>query len=304
MYPPGSPFSSECVKNFLEKRNGAKPPRGHRLAKESTGSPKQAAWPIGMLLPFLDTNGAQMRCGADTLLRLAGDKEKNMARSRRAYMLSAALMAGLLLAFSGPALGTAPRALWHMEDPKQLVDSSGNNNNGTTKNITGVPGLVGNGYHFNGSSSVATVPSSNSLNPGSAIITFTLHVKFTKPPSATVGDYDLIRKGLASTPGGDYKMEILPRNNRTRAKGFCFFKDSSKKVGQIVDGPNLADGRWHTISCMKTPTSVQLTADGMTYTNPVHLGSISNSAPLTIGAKTGGGDWYSGDMDEVSVDIF
>lgn len=180
-------------------------------------------------------------------------------------------------------------------------DSSGNNN-GTT-NITGVPGFVGNGYHFRGNS-VATVLSSNSLNPGNENITLTLYVKTTQPPSTAVGDYDLIRKGLASTPGGDYKMELLPRNNHTKAKAFCFFKDTSKTVGKIVNGPNLADGTWHTVSCTKTPTSVQLAVDGTTYTNPVHLGSISNSAPLTIGAKTGRGDWYSGDMDEVSVDIF
>jgi hypothetical protein len=213
------------------------------------------------------------------------------------------LACGVLLAFCGAALGATPRALWHMEDPTQLIDSSGNGNNGTTKNITGVGGFVGNGYHFRGNS-VATVPSSNSLNPGSANVTFTVHVKFTQPPSTTVGDYDLIRKGLASTAGGDYKMEILPRNNRTKAKAFCFFKDSAKTIGKIVNGPNLADGTWHAVSCTKTSTNVQLTVDGTSYTNAGHLGSISNSASLTIGAKTGGGDWYSGDMDEVSVDIF
>ena len=227
-----------------------------------------------------------------------------MEKCRRTYLLAVALMAGLLLAFCGNALGTTHNAFWQMEDPTQLLDSSGNNNNGTTTNITGaVPGLVGNGYHFNGDS-VATVPSSDSLNPGSANITLTVPVKFTQPLSTAVGDYDLLRKGLASTPGGDYKMEILPRKNNTKAKAFCYFKDSSNTVGKIVNGPNLADGNWHTLSCTKTPTSVQLTVDGTTYTNPVQLGSISNSAPLTIGAKSGGGDWYSGDMDEVSVDIF
>ena len=151
---------------------------------------------------------------------------------------------------------------------------------------------------------MATVPSSESLNPGRANISFTLDAKFTQPPTTAVGDYDLIRKGLASTAGGDYKMEILPRNNRTKAKAFCFFKDSAGTVGKIINGPNLADGRWHTLRCTKTPTSVQLTVDGTTYTQAALLGSISNSAPLTIGAKTGGGDWYSGEMDEVSVDIF
>ncbi len=207
----------------------------------------------------------------------------------------------VLLTFGGIAYAATLRALWSMEDPTTLVDSSGNGNNGTTTDITSTDGFAGNGYHFNGSSSMATVPSSDSLNPGTSDIQMTVHVRFTKPPSAAVGDYDVIRKGLSNSAGGDYKMEMLARNNRTKAKGFCLFKDSSGKVGKIINGPNLADGRWHTVSCTKSATSVQLTVDGTTYTNQVAIGSISNTQPLSIGAKSGGGDWYSGDMDEVSV---
>jgi hypothetical protein len=229
-----------------------------------------------------------------------------MAKGIRTYLLAATLMVGGLLAFCGAALGSTPNALWHMEDPTQLEDSSGNGNDGTTTNITGVPGFDGisNGYHFDGSSSIATVPSSDSLNPGGADFALTVQVKFTQPPSTGVGDYDLIRKGLAATRGGDYKMEILPKKNNTQAKAFCFFKDSSKTVGKIVKGPNLADGVWHEVVCTKTSTSVQLTVDGRTYTNQVRLGSISNTEPVTIGAQTRSADWYDGDMDEVSVDTF
>jgi hypothetical protein len=79
-----------------------------------------------------------------------------------------------------------------------------------------------------------------------------------------VGDYDLVRKGLSSSAGGEYKAEILPRKNNTRAKALCLFKDSANTVGQIVNGPNLADGAWHTVGCTKTSTSVQLKVDGTT----------------------------------------
>jgi hypothetical protein len=227
-----------------------------------------------------------------------------MAKGIRRYLLAAMLMVGGLLAFCGAAFGSTHNALWQMEDPTQLLDDSGNNNDGTTTNITGVPGWVGNGYHFDGSGSIATVPSSDSLNPGDADFALTVHVKFTEPPSTTVGDYDLIRKGLAPTPGGDYKMEILPRKSNTQAKAFCFFKDSSKTVGKIVKGPNLADGDWHEVVCTKTSSSVELTVDGRTYTNSVRLGSISNEEPVTIGAQSRSADWYEGDMDEVSVETF
>jgi hypothetical protein len=227
------------------------------------------------------------------------------ARSRRVYLLAGALMVGILLAFSGgSALGaTQTVALWNMEDPSQLIDDSGNNNNGTTTNITSVPGFDGNGYHFDGASSIATVPSSDTLNPGSADITFTAHVNFTQVPNATVGDYDIVRKGLSTSAGGDYKMEIVPRRTYTVAKAFCLFQDSTAKVGKIAGGRNLANGTWHTISCTKTPTSVVLTVDGRTYTKAVQLGSISNADLLTIGAQSRNADWYAGDTDKVSVDI-
>jgi hypothetical protein len=191
------------------------------------------------------------------------------------------------------------RAFWHMEDRARLVDSSRYRNNGSTHHIKGpADGVRGKAYHFNGSNSIVKVPSSNSLNPGSANIRLTLHVKFTKPPSTTVGDYDLIRKGLSTSGGGDYKAEVL-RSGRA----FCFFKGSSAK-GSVLDGPNLADGKWHTISCTKTLESVQLTVDGKTYTRRAHVGSIANGDPLTIGAQARGADWYAGNMDEVSVRIF
>jgi hypothetical protein len=215
-----------------------------------------------------------------------------MAKGIRSFLLATTLVVGGLLAFCGAALGSTHNALWQMEDPTQLLDDSGNND-GTTTNITGVEGVDGNGYQFDGAGSIATVPSSDSLNPGDADFALTVHVRFTEPPSTTVGDYDLIRKGLAATRGGDYKMEILPRKSNTQAKAFCFFK-----------GPNLADGDWHEVVCTKTSTEVQLTVDGRTYTNSVRLGSISNDEPVTIGAQTRSADWYEGDMDEVSVDTF
>jgi hypothetical protein len=246
---------------------------------------------------------------------------ENMAegiRRTRLFVAAAlvALLGGLMAISGGAAFGsTTHNALWQMEDPDQLLDSSGNANDGTAINVTGVPGFVGNGYHFDGSSSIATVPSSDSLNPGDKDFALTVHVRFTDPPSKAVGDYDLIRKGLASTRGGDYKMEILPSGKptgkhgkrsqrRSQARAFCFFKDSSKTQGKILDGPNLADGSWHTVVCTKTSKKIQLTVDGATYTNRVKLGSISNNEPVTIGAQTRSADWYDGDMDEVSVDTF
>ena len=129
-----------------------------------------------------------------------------MKRSSRT-LLTLALCAFLSVAGALPAFA-ATVGLWHMDESSgQMVDSSGSGNVGTLRNITRVsPGYNGGGraYSFNGSNSRVIIQNSSSLNPGSKTITITAHVKFTSRPSASVGDYDLVRKG-----SGIYKMEIL-----------------------------------------------------------------------------------------------
>jgi hypothetical protein len=82
------------------------------------------------------------------------------------------------------------------------------------------------------------VRNSSSLNPGSRTITITAHVKFSSRPSASVGDYDRVRKG-----SGIYKMEIWDTG-----QGFCRFQGSSGSLS-VGARPDLSDGRWHTIVC-------------------------------------------------------
>jgi hypothetical protein len=42
--------------------------------------------------------------------------------------------------------------------------------------------------------------------------------------------------------------------------------------------------------------------DGKTFTQPANVGLISNTAPVVIGSRPNG-DWYSGDLDEVTIQI-
>ena len=201
-----------------------------------------------------------------------------------------------------PAQAATNAALWHMESLPTMTDSSGNGNNGTASaGVTTVAGTNGNGYHFSGTGHV-TVPSSDSLNPGSADFSVTAHVNFPQGPSSTTGDFDLIRKGLTTAPGGEWKMEIFP-NSSLSSPAYCLFKDANKVTASIRGTKNLAGTGWHTITCTKTSTQIKLTVDGATQTKTVSLGSIGNTADLVVGQKLGGGDQYAGDMDEVSIDI-
>jgi hypothetical protein len=206
-------------------------------------------------------------------------------------------------AVPGIAQAATTVALWHMESPSAMTDSSGRNNNGTTTAITSVTGSAGKGYHFNGSTSVAKVPDSSSLDPGKANLRITMRVRFTVVPSARVGDYDLIRKGLSGTAGGDWKMEINPPSSgSTMATAYCFFQDGTGKGASIRNGRSLADGAWHTIACVKTSTSIQIIVDGASRSAAVSLGAINNTQPVYLGQKPGA-DKYVGDMDEVSIQV-
>jgi hypothetical protein len=51
---------------------------------------------------------------------------------------------------------------------------------------------------------------------------------------------------------------------------------------------------------IKRTASVSAVIDATTKTKSIRVGSISNTAPLTVGAKSPSEDFYAGLMDELS----
>ena len=197
-----------------------------------------------------------------------------------------------------PGSAATDRARWLLNETAGAVafDATGNGNNGTAENTIG----DGAGYRFNGVNSRVVVPSSSSLNPGTAPFSFSVTFS-TSAPLGAGEDYDLLRKGLAATKGGEYKVEIIQTNGQGRA--LCLVKDALKVTASIRGTTNLVDGKTHTITCSKTSTGVTMFVDGLaprTKTVPL-LGSVSNTASLVLGAKAEGGDWYNGYLAEASV---
>jgi hypothetical protein len=226
-----------------------------------------------------------------------------MVRLRGFFVvMSLVLVLGAAVVFVPVAGASTPVAVWHMDEPAgSTMNDAVDSHDGSLQNVqTGVSGFQGTGYRFNGSSSVVVVPASGDFNPGNANFSFVVHVNFTTVPSAAVVDYDLLR----GPTQGAYKMEIVARNNRTKAKALCFFQGSTGKAS-LVAGPNLADGRWHTLECRKTSNTIYLLVDGAVFTKSASVGSLTNTGPVSLGAKSyrGGGDWYQGLMDEVSISI-
>lgn len=189
-------------------------------------------------------------------------------------------------------------ALWHMNETSGTVmnDSVGGHP-GTLFHIgLGVPGFSGAGFVFNGKNSYVSVPASPSLNPGKANIILTMRLKTTAVPGLPPKDADLIRKGLYQPTTSEYKVEL-----QHSGQASCGFEGSAG-YNELIAGPRLNDGKWHRIQCIKAPTAIQLVVDGKTFTEPANIGSITNTAPVVIGARPGG-DWYSGYLDEVSIQI-
>jgi hypothetical protein len=124
-----------------------------------------------------------------------------------------------------------------------------------------------------------------------------VHVKLAAPPPVgKTQDYDILRKGISSSKGGMYKFEIAHDGRAT-----CRFLGSAGDV-RIHTGPNVANGKWHTVTCGRTAQAVTLTVDGAKFSHAGATGTISNTDGITIGAKPGS-DYYQGALDEISVSI-
>jgi hypothetical protein len=187
-------------------------------------------------------------------------------------------------------------ALWHMNETSGTVMyDSARTHNGTLRYVAlGQPGFQGTAYGFNGTSSYVNVPTADDLNPGSANLTATIRLKTTTKPATP--DWDLIRKGQYTTPGGEWKVEYQPSGQAS-----CGFKGSSA-YSELMAGPALNDGQWHTVQCVKTASSIKVVVDGQTFTKTVTIGSIANTSAVPIGARPGS-EFFNGSLDEASIQV-
>ncbi|HEY3185976.1 MAG TPA: LamG-like jellyroll fold domain-containing protein [Solirubrobacteraceae bacterium] len=185
-------------------------------------------------------------------------------------------------------------ALWEMDEASgtEMRDSVGTHS-GTLHSVQlGKPGFSGTAYGFGGSGHVS-VPNSRDLNAGNEDVTLTIHMQTTQAPASP--DWDLIRKGVFTDPG-EYKMEYQPSGQAS-----CGFAGSSGS-SELIAGPKLNDGQWHTVQCVKTGSAIKLVVDGQTFSQAARIGSISNSAAVVIGAHPGS-EFFRGTLDQASIQI-
>ncbi len=222
--------------------------------------------------------------------------------ARRTAALTA--LTGTWLLVTASAASADVRADWHMDEASsQMVDASGyGNHSSDVVDVTmGLSGVAGSAYGFNGSTSYVRVPESDALDPFGQDIKLGAWVMLSTP--ILDDSYDIIRKGLASTPGGDYKMEIKNVGSTDSVgKLLCLFKGSQGSAQKIAR-PNVANGAWHRVECTKTNKSVVARVDGRAFAKTATVGSIASASDVLLGSKVPGDDVLHGLMDEASIDI-
>ena len=142
------------------------------------------------------------------------------------------VLAVALMLMASPAWAVLLKAAdWQMNETSgAMIDSSANGNDGTpTDVVQGVQKRNKLTYVFNGSTSRVVVADNNSLDPGGNDITLTASVK-VKGEALDDDSYDVVRKGLVTTEGGDYKMEIKRKHkDPTVGKLHCLFKGTGAR---------------------------------------------------------------------------
>jgi hypothetical protein len=225
-------------------------------------------------------------------------------RITRRAVTSLATVGGILVSLGATApaasAATGGGGVWQLDETSGSVvsDSSGNGNDGTVHGgvVLGVPGHTGTAFDFHASGSWVEVPSSDSLNPGTADFTVSAWVNSDTTPGSGQS-YEVVRKGLGGTSGGQFDLQIV---NHGYAK--CIAKDSSGK-SESLRGPaiRVTDGQWHSLACSRTGSTWSVTVDGTTVSTQAGLGSIANTKSLAIGSRYGNGHNVLGAVDDVEI---
>jgi Concanavalin A-like lectin/glucanases superfamily len=211
------------------------------------------------------------------------------------YCIAASAL-GVILGASSAYAGV--EAVWHFNETSGTVavDATGNGHNGKLSNVViGKPGHSGRAYYFNGINAKVVVPNVSSLRPGSRNVSISVWYKNSGCPQRDPADCDLWKHGASPDPRT--KIEVLHSGMVD-----CGFAGSKNHI-DLVGGPagGVANGKWHKIECRKTATRVSLLVDGKTVkSSNVVIGDINPNRDATIGAS-GGSDWTTGLIDEVTV---
>jgi Laminin G domain len=222
---------------------------------------------------------------------------------RRRLLVVAVALAGIF-AMASPAHAAIDRpvAVWRMDEAagsRTMLDSSGNRINGVIGSHVrvGTPWSIGGvGYRFPwlepntppaDPEHIVVVPHDPRLNPGTGAYA----VEFRMRTTHSFGN--VVQKGQSGAAGGFWKFQ------QPNGQISCLFRGSAGSSTASSGTVRVNDGRWHTVRCERTSSSVVMKVDGVvTGRNFNPTGSIANTKPVSVAGK------YSCDQVDVTCDYF
>jgi hypothetical protein len=230
---------------------------------------------------------------------------------RRSLALLVALAGVMAVAVPAHAAVNTPVAVWQMNEPsgsRRMGDSSGNGISGTIGSHVLVGTALsggGTGYRFPylqpnrppaDPQHLVVVQHHARLNPGTGAFAVEVRLRTTH----SFGN--VIQKGQAGSAGGYWKFE------QPNGKISCLFRGSVGSSTATSGTRRVNDGRWHTVRCERSSSSVVMKVDGVvTGRNSNATGSIANTKPLTIAGKLSCDqvnttcDYFAGEIDYVKI---
>jgi hypothetical protein len=181
------------------------------------------------------------------------------------------------------------------------ADATGNEHDGVIQGpvMMGRPGHDGTAFSFAEKGSWIMVPSSPELNAGTDDFLLTVWLRVQSNPPDAGETYDIVRKGIAYTVPGEYRLELLG-SGAVR----CTARDASNNLAVVTSRQRLVgDGEWHQIGCARTGRQWSVLVDDVPTSETVDLGAVSNTVALSIGSKYGQEDRPLGLVDDVKLTI-
>lgn len=145
---------------------------------------------------------------------------------------------------------------------------------------------------------VAALPE---LDPGEHDFEYGATVRL-EPTETTVGS-NLVQKGRFGTTGGQWKLQVDGRDGAPS----CVVRGDAPEAQPVVARSHLslADGAWHVVVCRRDAEGVSISVDGEVDRTAGATGSVSNDAPLRVGAPGVGvgDDQFHGRLDDVYLAV-
>jgi len=145
---------------------------------------------------------------------------------------------------------------------------------------------------------IIEAPDRAALDPRRSDFTFSAAVRMA--PREGRHRSNIVQKGYFRQPGGQYKLQI------DFGRPSCVVRGGAGRVF-ARSTVNLADRRWHTVTCHRWGSAVLLRVDGKVRARVRGAtGWLANESPVRIGGKkvtSGPNDQYRGRLDNVFVRI-